>query len=67
MPKIKMKSNRGVAKRFKVTGTGKVRFKRAGKRHLLTSKSRHRKRQLNKTVTVSAADAWTLKRMIPGT
>lgn len=64
MPKLK--TNKSVAKRFKVSATGKVRFKRAGKRHLLTSKSRRRKRHMNKTVNATAVEAATLRKMMGG-
>jgi large subunit ribosomal protein L35 len=63
MPKLK--THRGVAKRFKVSATGKIRHKRAGKSHLLTKKERRIKRHLKDTVTVGRADAWTLRRLIP--
>ena len=63
MPKLK--THRGVAKRFKVTGTGKIRHKRAGKSHLLTKKTRKLKRHLKDTVTVTAASAVFLRRLLP--
>jgi len=61
----KMKSHRGVAKRFKLTGTGKVRHKRSGRSHLLTHKTRSRKRQLKATGIVSKADQQSIKRLLP--
>jgi large subunit ribosomal protein L35 len=45
----KMKSRRAVAKRFSVTGTGKIKMTHDGKGHILTKKSRKRKRNLRKT------------------
>ncbi len=54
MPKLK--THRGAAKRFKKTGTGKFVRSKAFKQHILTSKSRSRKRGLKGTVVVSAAD-----------
>jgi len=63
MPKLK--THRGAAKRFRKTGTGKVVRAQAFKRHILTSKTRKRKRQLGGAVTVSAADERRLERMIP--
>lgn len=45
MSKIKIKTNRGAAKRFKVTASGKVKFNRAKRRHILTKKSQKMKRQ----------------------
>jgi large subunit ribosomal protein L35 len=56
----KMKSHRAAKKRFKLTATGKLKRQSAGKRHLLTSKNRKRKRNLGDT-QVHPADA---KRMI---
>ncbi len=63
MPKLK--THRGAAKRFKRTGTGKIVRSKAFKQHILTSKSRKRKRRLRSTVVVSSADAARLGRMIP--
>ena len=63
MPKIK--TRRGAAKRFKLTGTGKVRRKRAYLRHMLSSKSSKQKRHLRQSALVAATDAKAIKRMIP--
>jgi large subunit ribosomal protein L35 len=61
----KMKTRRGVAKRFSRTGTGKVKFSRKGKRHILSNKSRKRKRQLKRAETLATGDAQAIARMIP--
>jgi len=61
----KMKSNSGAKKRFKVTGSGKVKRKKAGKRHILTKKRSKRKRKLGKATLVDKADEKAIKRMIP--
>jgi large subunit ribosomal protein L35 len=61
----KLKTLKGAAKRFKVTGTGKLRRYRAGKSHLLTGKSRQRKRPLRRPGLVSEADAARIKRLLP--
>ena len=53
---MKVKSHSGASKRFHKTGTGKFTRKRAGKRHILTSKNRERKRRLA-TDTRRAPDA----------
>ena len=45
----KMKTRKAAAKRYKVTGTGKVRYKKQGLRHILTKKSTKRKRDLRHT------------------
>jgi large subunit ribosomal protein L35 len=60
----KMKTNRGAAKRFKVTGTGKIKRVKAYGSHLLTSKSRKRKRSLRQATTVSQAEKGRVKRML---
>ena len=52
----KMKSHRGASKRFKVTGSGKVRRHKAYKSHILTKKSAKRKRNLRKGTTLTSAD-----------
>ena len=63
MPKLKTHS--GAAKRFKKTGTGKIKRGHAFKRHILTSKGTKRKRQLDTDTMVDPADARKIKRMIP--
>ena len=60
----KMKSNRSAVKRFRLTATGKVRRNQAFVRHLLTQKTRKRKRTLRHTALVSAADARHIKRLL---
>jgi len=63
MPKLK--SHRGAAKRFKKTGTGKVVRSHAFARHILTSKTRKRKRKLHKSVVAEPSNQPALKRMLP--
>ncbi len=63
MPKLK--TNRGAAKRFKKTGTGKVKAKRAFARHILTKKATQRKRILRSPKYIEKSDAKGLKRLIP--
>jgi large subunit ribosomal protein L35 len=63
MPKLK--THRGAAKRFKKTGTGKFVRSNAFKQHILTSKTRSRKRKLRGTVAVADADQAKLRRMMP--
>ena len=60
----KMKSNRASMKRFKKTGTGKIRRRKAYASHLLTSKSPKRKRNLRKSAEVSKADEKKINRML---
>ena len=63
MPKLKTHS--GAAKRFKKTGTGKIKRGHSMKRHILTSKATKRKRQLDTDVMLDKADVPKIKRMIP--
>lgn len=62
MPKTK--SNRSATKRFRLTATGKVRRNHAFARHILTKKTRKRKRNLRHTVIVSAADSPRIKKLL---
>ena len=61
----KMKTNRGAAKRVRRTGKGKLRRMRAYKSHILTKKTRKRKRRLRSSTLVSRADARRLGRLLP--
>lgn len=63
MPKLK--THRGAAKRFKKTASGKFMRSKAFKRHILTSKSRSRKRGLRGTFVVAKADQAKLRKMLP--
>jgi large subunit ribosomal protein L35 len=60
-----MKSNRGAAKRFKTTGTGKIRRSKAFKSHILTKKSAKRKRNLRKSGLVDSTNVRGVRRMLP--
>lgn len=62
MPKLKTKS--GAKKRFKVTGTGKIKFKSAFKNHILTKKETKQKRRLGNKSLVSKADMNNVKDML---
>ena len=61
MAKNKMKSHRGAMKRFKMTGTGKLKRAKAYKGHILTKKSPKRKRGLRKATTLTSADLKRIK------
>jgi large subunit ribosomal protein L35 len=63
MPKLK--THKGAAKRFKKTGTGKFKRGHAFKQHILTSKTRRRKRHLKGTTVASKAEQAKLKLMLP--
>ena len=60
----KMKSNRGAAKTFRKTGSGKLKRNKAYKAHILTKKSTKTKRGLRKATLVSEADSKRVKIMI---
>jgi len=64
MPKVKTK--RGAAKRFSVTGSGKVKRGRAYHRHQLSAKTRKQKRNLGKMTTVAPSDVKAIKRILQG-
>ena len=61
----KMKTHRGAAKRFKATGTGKLKRNRAFKRHILTKKSAKMKRQLRPGVMMDPSNEKVIKKMLP--
>ena len=60
----KMKSHRGAMKRFKVTGSGKVRRHKDYKSHILTKKSQKRKRNLRKGTILTSADEKRIKSVL---
>ncbi|HET6624908.1 MAG TPA: 50S ribosomal protein L35 [Nocardioidaceae bacterium] len=60
----KMKTHSGASKRFKVTGSGKLRREKANRRHLLEHKSSRRTRRLEGTTEVSKADTKTVKKLL---
>jgi large subunit ribosomal protein L35 len=62
MPKVKIKS--GAKKRFKITGSGKIKRKHAFKSHILTKKETKRKRNLTHATLVSDADMNNVKAML---
>lgn len=60
----KMKTNKSVAKRFKITGKGRVKRRRAFKSHILTKKASKRKRRLRHADMAAPGDAKRIKRML---
>jgi len=60
----KMKSHSGAAKRFKTTGSGKLKREKANLKHILEKKSSRRKRRLTGTFDVAPGDAARIKRML---
>jgi large subunit ribosomal protein L35 len=63
MPKLK--THRGAAKRFSVTGTGKIKRSRAKTSHILTPKTTKKKRQLRKSVILDQTNEKAIKRLVP--
>ena len=63
MPKLK--TNKAAAKRFKVTGTGRLKYSNANKQHILTKKSPKRKRKLRRADIVDKTNEKQMKRMLP--
>jgi large subunit ribosomal protein L35 len=61
----KQKTNRGAAKRFKRTGSGKFKRAQSHRRHILTKKLTKRKRHLRAPATIAAADQPLVARMLP--
>ncbi len=61
----KMKSNRGAAKRFRPTGSGKFKCAHSHLRHILTKKSTKRKRHLRGTTILAAVDTPAVRQMLP--
>jgi large subunit ribosomal protein L35 len=64
--KLKLKTRRGAAKRFRVTASGKIKRNKAMKRHILTKKATGRKRGLRKATLVSHADHDRVRKMLLG-
>ncbi len=61
----KMKTNRSAAKRFKLTGTGKLKRNKAYKRHILTKKSPKTIRNLRKSAIVDQSNEKNMKKILP--
>ncbi len=60
----KMKTDSGAAKRFKITGTGKIMRRKAFQSHILEKKSSARKRRLSNEAQVTGGDAKQIKKML---
>lgn len=61
----KMKTSRSAAKRFKLTGTGKLKRNKAYKRHILTKKTTKNKRNLRKSTITDTTNVKTMKKILP--
>ena len=61
----KMKTKKAAAKRYHVTGTGKVRYKKQGLRHILTKKNAKRKRRLRLPAMLSKVEEKRVKKLLP--
>ncbi len=64
-PKMKLKTHRGAAKRFKVTATGKIVRMHSGKRHFTGTKAHGRMRKLKKLTLVNSVDLANVKLLLP--
>jgi large subunit ribosomal protein L35 len=63
MPKLK--TNKSAKKRFKVTGTGKIKIMRLpGRKHLMSTKNSKRKRSLRRQPVLGKAESWTVTRLL---
>lgn len=63
MPKLK--TNRGAAKRFKVTAGGKIKHRKAFRSHILSSKAHKRKRQLRRAGYIDATNVQQVRALLP--
>ena len=63
MPKLK--TNRGAAKRFKISGSGRIKRAQANRRHILTKKTTKRKRHLRGPASVASGDQRAIRTMLP--
>ena len=63
MPKIK--TNKAAAKRFRVTGSGRIKRNKGYKQHILSSKNKKRKRHLRQSAMVSAVESKNIRKLIP--
>ena len=61
----KMKTSRAAAKRFKLTGTGKLKRNKAYRRHILTKKTTKNKRNLRKAAMMDASNVKQMKKILP--
>ena len=65
MAKVKLKTNRGAAKRFRFTASGKIKCQKAYASHILTKKSPKRKRNLRKGGYIAQADKAQIRHLLP--
>ncbi len=61
----KMKTRKSAAKRYSLTASGKVKYKKQGLRHILTKKSSKRKRRLRRIGTLSSVEAKRARKLMP--
>lgn len=65
MAKVKLKTNRGAAKRFKKTGSGGYKHRQSFRNHILTKKSSKRMRHLRHLKVVNGSDVAAIRQMLP--
>ncbi|MBN1698392.1 MAG: 50S ribosomal protein L35 [Spirochaetales bacterium] len=61
----KMKTRKSAAKRYKLTGKGKIKYKKQGLRHILTKKTSKRKRHLRQSHILNPVEAKRIKKLLP--
>jgi large subunit ribosomal protein L35 len=61
----KIKTNSSAAKRFKVTGSGRIKRNKGFKRHILSTKNKKRKRNLRRSTMVAAVEEKNIRKLIP--
>jgi len=61
----KIKTNKAAAKRFRVTGSGRIKRNKGYKQHILSSKNKKRKRHLRQSTMVSAVETKNIRKLIP--
>jgi large subunit ribosomal protein L35 len=64
-PKIKLKTNKGAAKRFRTTKTGKIKKRTAGRSHVLSKKTRKRKRHMRSPSYLTGRQVKRVRRLLP--
>ena len=62
----KLKTHKGAAARFKLTGRGKIVYRKGGRRHLLTGKSSKRQRPMRRLMVIDKTNEDKIRRLLPG-
>ncbi|MDR0956752.1 MAG: 50S ribosomal protein L35 [Endomicrobium sp.] len=62
---LKIKTHNGAKKRFRITGTGKIKYKKPGQRHLMTGDSGNQNRKSRKALIVASSDVKVIRKIMP--